>query len=503
MTTAAIIVSKLQLDSSEFESGIKGANKTADTFDKKMKSIGKDMQKFGAGMTVGLTLPIVAFGASAVHSAMESESALAELNAVITSTGGAAGMTSDEVLALSSAFQKVTKFSDEVVTDGQSMLLTFTNIGEDVFPKATETMLNMAEKFGGVDQAAIQLGKALNDPVAGIGALQRVGVTFSAAQEQQIKDFMAVNDIASAQGVILAELEKEFGGLALAAGATSEGQMAQFMNQLDDMKEIIGIAIIPVLIRFMEAITPLIMKFSEASPATQNMIIGFLALVAAAGPLISILGTLITVVGAFGTGGALAGVATFFTATLLPAFSAFFTFITAVAIPAIGAFIIANAAWIVPLLLIIGVVALLYYAFKNNFMGITTTVQQLGFIIKHVFDGIMTKIGELIKKILELAAKLLGIKLPPALTPGSPTPFEMGLRGITSAMDTLSTKSLPKLQTGFGVTQGITSAGRQNSGSDTVNKEGSTIIINNPVTETSSKSISRTMRNLSYLGVES
>ena len=62
------------------------------------------------------------------------------------------------------------------------MLLTFTNIGKDVFPKATETMLDMAtamnsgmtpsaEQLKGV---SIQLGKALNDPVEGISALSRV-----------------------------------------------------------------------------------------------------------------------------------------------------------------------------------------------------------------------------------------------------------------------------------------------------------------------------------------
>lgn len=62
------------------------------------------------------------------------------------------------------------------------MLLTFTNIGKDTFPKATETLLDMATAMNGgmapsaeaLSAQAIQLGKALNDPIKGISALSRV-----------------------------------------------------------------------------------------------------------------------------------------------------------------------------------------------------------------------------------------------------------------------------------------------------------------------------------------
>lgn len=187
------------------------------------------------------------FGSQFVQSAMESENVIADLEATLKSTGGAVGMTSQELQDLANNFQNVTKFSDETILSGEAMLLTFTNIGGDVFPQATEAMLNMAEKFGSVDAASIQLGKALNDPIAGVTALRRVGVQLSEDQENQIKQFMAVNDIAGAQGVILAELEKEFGGLAVAAGQTFAGQLEIAKNKLDNMKETIGAALLPVL----------------------------------------------------------------------------------------------------------------------------------------------------------------------------------------------------------------------------------------------------------------
>jgi len=45
---------------------------------------------------------------------------------------------------------------------------------------------------------------------------------------------------------------------------------------------------------------------------------------------------------------------------------------------------------------------------------------------------------------------LTNIRLPDWLTPGSPTPFELGIRGITDAMTDLATLGVPTLETAFG-----------------------------------------------------
>lgn len=453
-----------------------------------MKNISGQMKRFGASMTLGVTLPIVAFGASSVNAAMEAESALADLQAVLKSTGGVAGVTLEELLDNAAALQKITKFSDETVMSAQGMLLTFTNIGKDVFPDATMAALDMAEKFGmDASQAAITLGKALNDPISGVTALRRIGVMLTDEQEEQIKSFMAVGDIASAQAIIMKELAVEIGGVAEAAGATNAGKLEQFKNQLDDMKEIVGVALIPVLIRLMEAVTPLIERFAAMTPAQQNMILGFLAFVAIAGPVIGVIGTIITTVSA-----------------LMPVIIALGTFITATLIPGLGALFVALSPIIIPLLLIIATVVLVYLAFKNNFGGITTTVQQLWFIIKVVFSNITNAISAVIKKVAEMVAAFLKVKLPAMLTPGSPTPFEMGLRGISSAMDSLSGRSLPKLQTGLDVTHNVTNAGGQEMSSGQAGaKAGSNIIINieNPKKETSEESVTKALKKLSYLGI--
>jgi hypothetical protein len=65
--------------------------------------------------------------------------------------------------------------------------------------------------------SAIQLGKALNDPIKGVTALQRVGVSFTASQKDQIKTLVESGRTLDAQKIILGELTKEFGGSAEAA----------------------------------------------------------------------------------------------------------------------------------------------------------------------------------------------------------------------------------------------------------------------------------------------
>ena len=57
---------------------------------------------------------------------------------------------------------------------------------------------------------------------------------------------------------------------------------------------------------------------------------------------------------------------------------------------------------------------------------------------------------------------LSNITLPDWMTPGSPTPFEMGIRGITDAMTDLSSMGAPKLQAAFAGIGGQTNVTNHN-----------------------------------------
>jgi hypothetical protein len=150
--------------------------------------------------------------------------------------------------------------------------LTFTNIGAagGIFDQATLTALNMSQALGqDLTSSAMQLGKALNNPVDGITALTRVGVTFTEQQKEQIKAMTEAGNIAGAQTVILAELNKEFGGSALAAGSTFSGALEILKNKFGEVQEKIGAAFLPALTDITKQIGPIvdnIAKWVEQNP---------------------------------------------------------------------------------------------------------------------------------------------------------------------------------------------------------------------------------------------
>jgi len=238
------------LKSTKTGSGGKDAERELDGLEKRAKSTSGTLKNLA---TAGFGALAAGIGYS-VKAAMEAQRVMAQTESVIKSTGGAAGVTADEIAKLALAESRLTSIDDEVIQSGQNMLLTFTNIGGNVFPRATRAMEDMAVAMAKGDTSAIdlngtaiQLGKALNDPLKGMTALQKVGVTFSAAQRDAIKEMMAMNDVAGAQTIILKELEKEFGGSAEAAGNTLAGKLQKAQNSIENLAESIGTRLLPVL----------------------------------------------------------------------------------------------------------------------------------------------------------------------------------------------------------------------------------------------------------------
>jgi len=191
---------------------------------------------------------------SSIDAAQEQERIMSQTEAVIKSTGGAAGLTAKQVSDMAGAMSQMSSVDDEVVQSGQNMLLTFTNIGQETFPQATQAMLDMAIAMNKGQTAnldlqgtAMQLGKALNDPVAGITALTRAGVTFSEEQKAMIKQMVESGDVVGAQSIILKEVNKEFGGQAEAAGNTTAGKMEKVKNEIGNLAAAIGEKLLPIL----------------------------------------------------------------------------------------------------------------------------------------------------------------------------------------------------------------------------------------------------------------
>src|SRR5260221_448535 len=275
--TGAQLVTKIAVESdAEAKAKIESVGQAVDKTSAKAKeggfSIGgmfKQALSFAGGQAIFAGLDFLKNQIGHIfQQSTDAQAGLAQTNQVIKSTGGVAGVTAQAVLDLATQYSHLTQFSDDTVQSASNMLLTFTNIGKNVFPQATKTVLDMSQALGqDTKNSAIQLGKALNDPITGVSALQRVGVTFTQGQKDAIKAMMDTGNMAGAQGVILKELGKEFGGSAEAAGKTFPGQLKILGQNFDDLKQTIGDAVMPILSKLIGWITgsvvPALQKFGD------------------------------------------------------------------------------------------------------------------------------------------------------------------------------------------------------------------------------------------------
>lgn len=234
------LVIKIDGNIKNYQDSLKKISGETKNLEDQLSSIAKKSAVAFAGLTAAVTGSVAAY--------RQQEQAEIKTRQTIQATGKAAGLSAEEIFKMASALQDVTTFGDEAIIGGQNLLLTFKNIGKDVFPRVTEVMLDMSEAMGqDMKSSAIQLGKALNDPVTGLTALSRVGITFTDQQKDMIKTMQESGDVAGAQKIILKELESQFGGVARAS-ANGTGQFIQLSNIIGDLIEDIGRELTPALV---------------------------------------------------------------------------------------------------------------------------------------------------------------------------------------------------------------------------------------------------------------
>jgi len=183
-----------------------------------------------AAITVGIAA--LTFGLRAiVGTVSRAEVQFAKLNAILRATGDASGLTITEIEELSREIGIQTLASTQKVRDAAGILLTFKSITGDTFRNALRLTQDLAQVgFGDVKQGAIQLGKALEEPIVGLGALRRVGVSFTEEQKKLIKSLENTGQRAKAQDLILGALNKQVGG----AGVKSAQGLAGALDSVSE-----------------------------------------------------------------------------------------------------------------------------------------------------------------------------------------------------------------------------------------------------------------------------
>ena len=208
----------------------------------------------GAAITGALAVGTIAISKFTALTGAQEE-AQAKLAAVIKSTGGAAGFTAEQLFDQAAALQQVSVHGDEAIINMQAILATFKNISGEVFQKTTKATLDLADVMGiDLKSAALQLGKALNDPLTGLTFLNRAGITFSNDQKDMIRTLVESNKLLDAQSIILDEVMSQFGGGSAARAGTTTGRLTQMQNALGDAGEQIGAALSDGVKKFADTI---------------------------------------------------------------------------------------------------------------------------------------------------------------------------------------------------------------------------------------------------------
>ena len=286
------------LDAKGFNNGIKQIHSTgiriADDLSKKFNQLGDQLTQTGRTLTTRVTAPLLASAGLMIRAFDKQAQAEAQVRQGIISTGRAANRTEEQLFRMARELQAITRFGDEDILQGvTAQLLTFTNIASTEFDRTQKAALDLATRLGGdLQSSAIMLGKALNDPIANLGALGRAGIQFSKEQTEVIKQLAETGNVAQAQRIILAELEKQYGGSAEAAAKAGAGGIKQLWNALSDLGEEFGKIIMEYITPFIDKIREAVTFVSNMDDASKRLAVQIGAVAAALGPVLISMGLL-------------------------------------------------------------------------------------------------------------------------------------------------------------------------------------------------------------------
>jgi len=232
----------------------KGASKTIDRLSDRVSKMGI---AFGTALGSLAASGIRRFGgalADGLRDAVQYQTLGLKTAAVIKSTGNAAHLSVAGIKAQAAALEDLSGVDENLIINSENVLAGFTKVrneagrGNDVFNQATKAALNMSVALGtDMQGATIKIGKALQDPVKGLAALSKAGVSFTDSQKKQIEQMVKSGNAMGAQKIILKQLETRFGGAAKAAGTGFAGAWARVKDSVADASRDMVLKALPAL----------------------------------------------------------------------------------------------------------------------------------------------------------------------------------------------------------------------------------------------------------------
>jgi len=220
-------------DTKQAEDGLKKVSGDIRQVEKASTRAVSAVKAFAVGLASIATVSAVF--SRAVAESQKFETTMFRIGAVIKATGGVAGRTADDLRSFARELAMNTLESTEGVLEAQQRLLTFRKVTGDVFDRTIRVAADLSAVLGqNMSSSAIQLGRALEDPVTGLSALARSGTVFTDQQKEMVKKLVESGQLLKAQSFILDELEAQYGGAAVAAAQGYAGALDTLGQRLQE-----------------------------------------------------------------------------------------------------------------------------------------------------------------------------------------------------------------------------------------------------------------------------
>lgn len=261
---------------SEFVStGLEKANREFENFGKKGKS-GLDKIRAAAvpaSIALGAITGVVVSAAKGAEEARQANQALAN---VLDSMGYADA--TERVQEYADSLELSLGVDADVIKATQTKLATFKGLARTVddagssFDRATLAALDMAAAgFGSAESNAVALGKALEDPIKGVTALARSGVTFTEQERDKIEALVESGDLLAAQNMVLSAIETQVGGTAEASASSFD----KIGLSVAALTESVGTALLPVI----DAIVPIFQDVAKWASENSTLLVTLVGVV--------------------------------------------------------------------------------------------------------------------------------------------------------------------------------------------------------------------------------
>lgn len=301
---------KITGDSSGFDKAIQNAEKSASSFEKQMESISKKakgigdkISGIGTKLTVGVTTPLALASKSMVDAASDFDENLNKIDVAFGNSASEVKAWADTAtesfgLSMNQALEATSLFGDMATSMG---------ISQSEAASMSTSLAGLAGDLAsfkniGIDQAMTALNSVFTGETE---SLKQLGIVMTETNLQEFADGLGLvyDDMTQAEKVQLRynyvmEMSKNaIGDYARTSDGTANS-MRTFQASVENLATTLGQNLLPIVTPIIQKATEMVNTFAESDPELQQLVLKIAGIAAAAGPVLIVLGKLVSSFGA-------------------------------------------------------------------------------------------------------------------------------------------------------------------------------------------------------------